>query len=112
MLRRFYYLSFVSASLCVATLATAASKQSRPAEVQGPRQSTVVIVDAGHGGFDRGGIAGQGVAEKTVALDVALRLRSVLQASGYRVVMTRDSDVFVPLATRVAIANQYRNGIF
>lgn len=45
-------------------------------------------------------------------LDVALRLRALLQASGYRVVMTRDSDVFVPLGTRVAIANQYRDGIF
>ena len=45
-------------------------------------------------------------------LDVAQRLRNVLQSSGYRVVMTRDSDVFVPLGTRVAIANSYRNGIF
>jgi N-acetylmuramoyl-L-alanine amidase len=112
MLRRFYYLSFLGTSLCIATLASAAPKQSRASESAGPRQSTVVIVDAGHGGFDRGGVAGQRVAEKTVALDVALRLRSVLQASGYRVVMTRDSDVFVPLGTRVAIANQYRNGIF
>lgn len=76
------------------------------------RPSTVVVVDAGHGGFDRGGIPGQRVAEKTMTLDVALRLRQVLQASGYRVVMTRDSDVFVPLGTRVAIANSYRNGIF
>ena len=76
------------------------------------RPSTVVVIDAGHGGFDRGGIPGQRVAEKTMTLDVALRLRQLLQASGYRVVMTRDSDVFVPLPTRVAIANSYRNGIF
>jgi N-acetylmuramoyl-L-alanine amidase len=47
-----------------------------------------------------------------MTLDVALRLRDVLQASGYRVVMTRDTDVFVPLGTRVAIANSYRNAIF
>jgi N-acetylmuramoyl-L-alanine amidase len=52
------------------------------------------------------------VPEKTMTLDVALRLRDVLQASGYRVVMTRDTDVFVPLGTRVAIANSYRNAIF
>ena len=45
-------------------------------------------------------------------LDVAQRLRSVLQSYGYRVVMTRDSDVFLPLGTRVAIANQYRDAIF
>jgi N-acetylmuramoyl-L-alanine amidase len=52
------------------------------------------------------------VAEKTMNLDVALRLQQVLRASGYRVVMTRDSDVFVPLGTRVAIANSYRDAIF
>src|SRR5207247_11148726 len=71
-----------------------------------------VVIDAGHGGHDRGGIPGQRVAEKEMTLDVAQRLRNVLAASGYRVVMTRDSDVFVPLGTRVAIANSYRNAIF
>lgn len=76
------------------------------------RSSTVVVIDAGHGGFDRGGIPGQRVSESMMTLDVALRLRSVLQASGYRVVMTRSTDVFIPLGTRVAIANSYRNGIF
>jgi N-acetylmuramoyl-L-alanine amidase len=76
------------------------------------RPSTVVVIDAGHGGVDRGGIPGQRVAEKTMNLDVAQRLQAVLTAYGYRVVMTRDSDVFVPLGTRVAIANSYRNAIF
>jgi N-acetylmuramoyl-L-alanine amidase len=71
-----------------------------------------VVIDAGHGGHDRGGIPGQRIAEKDMNLDVAQRLRNVLAANGYRVVMTRDSDVFVPLPTRVAIANSYRNGIF
>ena len=80
--------------------------------LQAPSSSTVVVIDAGHGGFDRGGIPGQRVPEKTMTLDVARRLKSVLTASGYRVVMTRDSDVFVPLGTRVAIANSYRNAIF
>lgn len=74
--------------------------------------ATVIVIDPGHGGFDRGGIAGQRVPEKTMNLDVAQRLKSILQASGYRVVMTRDSDVFIPLGTRVAVANQYRNAIF
>ncbi|HEX4707336.1 MAG TPA: N-acetylmuramoyl-L-alanine amidase [Candidatus Udaeobacter sp.] len=71
-----------------------------------------VVIDAGHGGHDRGGIPGQRIAEKDMTLDVALRLRNVLSASGYNVVMTRDSDVFIPLGTRVAIANSYRNAIF
>jgi N-acetylmuramoyl-L-alanine amidase len=71
-----------------------------------------VVIDAGHGGHDRGGIPGQRIAEKDMNLDVAQCLRNVLAANGYRVVMTRDSDVFVPLPTRVAIANSYRNAIF
>ena len=47
-----------------------------------------------------------------MTLDVAQRLRAILQSSGYRTVMTRDSDVFIPLGTRVAIANSYRDAIF
>src|SRR5260370_18877190 len=74
--------------------------------------SATVVIDAGHGGFDRGGIPGQRIPEKEMTLDVAQRLKPLLAASGYRVVMTRDSDVSVPLPTRVAIANSYRNAIF
>lgn len=86
-----------------------ATRASRPSEGS---DSVTVVIDAGHGGHDRGGIPGQRIAEKDMNLDVAQRLRNVLSASGYRVVMTRDSDVFVPLPTRVAIANSYRNAIF
>src|SRR6266704_7096772 len=75
-------------------------------------ENMTVVIDAGHGGHDRGGIPGQRIAEKVMTLDVAQRLRNVLSASGYRVVMTRDSDVFVPLPTRVSIANSCRNAIF
>src|ERR1051325_10490675 len=74
--------------------------------------SVTVVIDAGHGGHDRGGIPGQRVAEKDMTLDVALRLRNVLSANGYHVVMTRSDDVFVPLGGRVAIANSYRNAVF
>ena len=65
------------------------------------------MIDAGHGGFDRGGIPGQNVAEKMVALDVAQRLGSKLRRAGYHVVMTRDSDVFVPLGD----ADEYRESL-
>jgi len=70
------------------------------------------VIDAGHGGFDRGGIPRQRVPESVMNLDVAQRLKAVLTAYGYHVVMTRDSDVFIPLGTRVAIANSYRDAIF
>src|SRR2546423_5181815 len=91
---------------------TATIQTTKAVAPQGPRPSTTVVIDAGHGGHDRGGIAGQRVDEKTMNLDVAQRLKAVLQSSGYRVVMTRDSDVFIPLGTRVAIANSYRDAIF
>jgi|ERR1043166_7493208 len=87
-----------------------AAKKSRSSVGDG--SPITVVIDAGHGGYDRGGIPGQRVSEKDMTLDVAQRLRSVLATSGYRVVMTRDSDVFVPLGTRCAIANSYRNAIF
>jgi N-acetylmuramoyl-L-alanine amidase len=100
-------------SLLVALLASGNSPASETSRTSGSSSSPItVVIDAGHGGHDRGGIPGQSVPEKDMTLDVAQRLRNVLTASGYRVVMTRDSDVFVPLGTRVAIANSYRNAIF
>src|SRR5438045_7230188 len=87
-----------------------AAKSSRSSAADG--SSLTVVIDAGHGGHDRGGIPGQRVAEKDMTLDVALRLRNILSANGYNVVMTRSTDVFVPLGGRVAIANSYRNAVF
>ena len=106
--RKLSHLCFIIPVLSIATLACGAS----PA-VEGSREaSTTVVIDAGHGGFDHGGIPGQRIPEKEMTLDVAQRLKGLLAASGYRIVMTRDSDVFVPLPTRVAIANSYQSGIF
>jgi N-acetylmuramoyl-L-alanine amidase len=108
---KFYRFRLFSVSLLIAFLGTFSTAQARRASKDSGSSITVVI-DAGHGGHDRGGIPGQSVAEKEMTLDVALRLKKALAANGYRVVMTRDSDVFVPLATRVAIANSYSNAIF
>jgi N-acetylmuramoyl-L-alanine amidase len=112
MRRNFLRIFLLVAGLLITVLATSSSAaRKRSASADSSSQITVVI-DAGHGGHDRGGIPGQRVSEKDMTLDVARRLRSVLAASGYRVVMTRDSDVFVPLGTRITIANSYRNAIF
>jgi len=73
---------------------------------------TTVVIDAGHGGQDRGGIPGQRVPEKVMALDTARRLQIRLRAAGFRTIMTRDGDYFVSLPGRVAIANAQRNAIF
>jgi N-acetylmuramoyl-L-alanine amidase len=109
-----YRLRLFAASLLVAFLECIAfsTAQAKRAPKDSGASTTTVVIDAGHGGYDRGGIPGQKVAEKDMTLDVAQRLKNVLASSGYRVVMTRDSDVFVSLGGRVAIANSYANGIF
>jgi N-acetylmuramoyl-L-alanine amidase len=76
------------------------------------RAVSTVVVDAGHGGIDRGGMPGQKVPEKGYTLAVARRLASRLRDAGFKVVMTRDSDEFVGLRERCAIANSQSNAIF
>ncbi len=79
----------------------------------GPAQAfSTVVIDAGHGGHDRGGVPGQRYSEKMYALDVAQRVRSGLRAAGLRVVMTRANDTFIGLGTRCSIANSQRDAIF
>lgn len=73
---------------------------------------STVVIDAGHGGFDRGGIPANIIPEKGVALDVARRLRRYLDDAGFRTVMTRSSDTFVTLDSRVGVANRQRRAIF
>ena len=65
-----------------------------------------VIIDAGHGGKDPGAIGVSGVIEKDVVLDIAKRLRDLMQREPqWRVTLTRDTDVFIPLEERTALAN-------
>ncbi len=72
-----------------------------------------IVIDAGHGGHDTGTIGPNGLLEKDLVLDVALRLGKLLQSKmGAQVVYTRDDDTFVPLETRTAIANQQQADLF
>jgi N-acetylmuramoyl-L-alanine amidase len=73
---------------------------------------STVVVDAGHGGKDNGAYRRYGPPEKIVALDVAQRLERKLRESQINTVMTRSSDVFIPLNDRVAIENAQKNAIF
>src|SRR5437762_5046935 len=73
---------------------------------------TTVVVDAGHGGKDSGAYRRSGPPEKMVALDVAQRLDRKLRESQLKTVMTRDSDVFIPLNDRVAVENKQKNAVF
>ena len=83
----------------------------RPHRVPNVGKVQTVVLDPGHGGHDKGQVSRYG-AEKDFALDVARKLRPFLQAKGFRVIMTREGDYFVPLEVRAKIANSARNSIF
>ena len=83
----------------------------RPHRVQNVGKVQTVVLDPGHGGYDRGQVSRYGY-EKDFALDVARKLRPLLQAKGLRVIMTREGDYFVPLEVRAQIANAARDSIF
>lgn len=72
-----------------------------------------IVLDPGHGGTDPGAIASSGAFEKDIVFGFAQRLRRSLEASGrYKVVMTRDHDVFIPLRERVRIAQGAKADLF
>jgi N-acetylmuramoyl-L-alanine amidase len=83
----------------------------RPHRVPNAGKVQTVVLDPGHGGYDRGQVSRYGY-EKDFALDVARKLRPLLQAKGLRVIMTREGDYFVPLEVRAQIANSARDSIF
>jgi N-acetylmuramoyl-L-alanine amidase len=70
-----------------------------------------VVLDAGHGGNDRGATGALG-AEKDYTLSVILDIRASLEARGFKVVTTRDADVYIPLEARAAEANHVPDSIF
>src|SRR6266496_6444975 len=83
----------------------------RPQRVSNVGNVQTVVLDPGHGGYDKGQVSRCGY-EKDFVLDVARKLRPSLQAKGLRVIMTREGDYFVPLEVRAKIANAARNSIF
>lgn len=89
--------------------------ESRPAARTEPEVARywTVAIDAGHGGEDPGAIGRRGTREKDVTLAIARRLQRLLAAEpNVRVLMTRDGDYFVPLATRVAKARRVQADLF
>ena len=69
----------------------------------------VIAIDAGHGGIDPGAVGVTGLQEKEITLDIARRLRTLLEATGrYEVVLTREHDNFLRLRERVRRARDAR----
>jgi len=85
-----------------AVAAPAAPKMSLP----------VIVLDPGHGGVETGAIGPTGLEEKDLTLDLARRLKVLLERQGVTVVLTRDEDRVLPLDDRTAIANHNRAILF
>src|SRR6266404_4132780 len=85
--------------------------QMRPHMLMDIRKLETVVLDPGHGGYDKGAVSRFGY-EKDYALDVARKLRPLLQAKGLKVILTREGDYFVPLEVRANIANKAKDAIF
>jgi N-acetylmuramoyl-L-alanine amidase len=83
----------------------------RPQAIRNSERITTVVLDAGHGGHDKGASNAYG-GEKDYTLDVVLKAKRLFEEAGYRVVLTRATDVFVPLEQRVKIANRCTNALF
>lgn len=72
-----------------------------------------IVIDPGHGGHDTGTIGPSGLQEKDLVLDIALKLKKLVEERlGSEVVLTRDDDTFIPLEERTAIANQSGADLF
>lgn len=73
-----------------------------------------IVIDAGHGGHDPGAIGRNGLYEKDVVLDIALKVRDIMinEYPLYEIILTRDRDIFVPLDERAAIANRSNADLF
>ena len=89
---------------------TQAQPQSQPSNISRGNKKYTIVVDPGHGGHDSGA-RGNGYNEKDIALQVATRLANNLRRD-YNVIMTRDSDFFVPLDTRAKIGNDANADFF
>ncbi len=72
-----------------------------------------IVIDPGHGGKDPGAVSKSGAYEKSIVLDVAKRFRKLLESKdAYRVLLTRETDVFIPLGERTTFANEKDADIF
>ena len=69
------------------------------------------MVDAGHGGKDSGAV-GNGLKEKDIVLSISKKVNSKLQSLGFKTIMTRSNDTYIPLSQRYSIANNNNADLF
>ena len=84
-----------------------------PPSARAPARNKVIVIDAGHGGTDPGTIGPGGTHEKNVTLSLALELEHILkQNPSYTVIMTRRTDIFLPLRQRSTIGERSNAALF
>lgn len=119
--------SAVTFLIFAALLSTAFLKNSKKISVKSETLSkTVIILDAGHGGFDGGAVATDGTVEKNINLNISNNLALMLKACGYEIITTRTTDVATDdnenesiakrkvsdLNNRLKLMNSYENAVF
>lgn len=77
-----------------------------------PQKKYVIVIDAGHGGKDPGCIGRNGTKEKTVVLSVAKKLKTKLDANGFKTYLTRSDDTYLKLGDRAAIGEKRKADLF
>ncbi len=92
------------------------NKSSKPQQnkfISKNNAKKIIVLDPGHGGQDPGAIGCSGVYEKNITLAMAKELKQILDKNGqYKVYLTRNRDVFIPLRERVRIARRYKADLF
>jgi N-acetylmuramoyl-L-alanine amidase len=115
--------SFTSEPTTAAAKAVGSAAEEAPAPLLAGNENVrklfglsvkTIVLDAGHGGHDPGAVGKDGMQEKDITLDLALRLRARLEAldRSYRILLVRDEDVFVPLGQRADYANSQNADLF
>ncbi len=99
-------------STTAATAASATTNYNSPATAITASRKYVIVVDAGHGGKDPGCIGKGGTREKDIVLSVAKKLKSKLDAAGFKTYLTRSDDRYLKLAQRAEIAEQRKADLF
>lgn len=90
------------------------ASKAKPNPVKSKRNDSkkVIVLDPGHGGHDPGAIGYSGVYEKNITLAMGKEMKKILEKEGYKVYLTRSTDIFIPLRERVKIARRHNADLF
>lgn len=92
--------------------ASSSKNNSSKAAKSSSSAKKIIVLDPGHGGKDPGAIGYSGIYEKNITLAMAKEMKKILEKQGYKVHLTRSSDIFIPLRDRVKIARKHNADLF